>query len=204
MKTKPLLALTLLAFASTSGFAQPQLSLGVTGGLQVYPTHGNTFLPLLGASAWFKANKLFFLSGEYLRYQGVDLYPTATSGLLPARVHENSHTQRAAVGLHYLVKTYNTSSIALLGINFGQSWDKRGYQLYEPTAQGNFNFRGTGEDQLQRPVLFASLTAQSQNKKFPFFFQTRYGFSFSDFSSLSFVESKTFWQVLAGVHLKIL
>lgn len=60
MKTKLLLALTLLAFASTSGFAQPQLSLGVTGGLQVYPTHGNTFWPLLGASAWFKANMLFF------------------------------------------------------------------------------------------------------------------------------------------------
>lgn len=91
-----------------------------------------------------------------MRYQGVDLYPTATSGLLPARAHENSHTQRAAIGLHYLVKTYNTSSRALLGINFGQSWD------------------------------------------------TRYGVSFSDFSSLSFVESKTFWQVLAGVHLNIL
>jgi hypothetical protein len=185
-------------------FAQPRLSLGVSGGLQVYPAHGKTFLPLLGASTWFKASKTFFLSGEYLRYQGVDLYPTAPSGLLPARVHQNSHTQRAAFGLHYLVKTYNTSSIALLGVNFGQSWDKRGYQLYERNAQADFDFRGTGEDQLQRPVLFASLTALSQSQRLPFFLQARYGFSFSDFSSLAFVESKTFWQVLAGVHLKLL
>jgi hypothetical protein len=204
MKAKLLVVLALTICASTLVFAQPQLSLGVSGGLQMYPTHGNTFLPLLGASTWFKASKAFFLSGEYLHYQGIDLYPTATSGLLPARVHENSHTQRIAVGVHYLMKTYNTSSLALLGINFGQSWDTRGYQLYEPNDEGNFDFRGTGEDQIQRPVLFASLTALSQSKRLPFFLQTRYGFSFSDFSSLSFVESKTFWQVLAGVHLKIL
>jgi hypothetical protein len=88
----------------------------------------------------------------------------------------------------------------LLGLNLGESWDRRGYQLYEPTADGSFNFRGNGTDHLQRAVSFASLTALSQNKKLPFFLQTRYGHSFTGF----FDEAKSFWQVIAGLHWGIL
>jgi hypothetical protein len=199
MTLKAVATAALLLCSLTSGWAQPRLSLGITGGLQVHPSPERV-LPLIGVSAWYKTSDAIFLSGEYLRYQGVDLYPTAPAGLLPARVHENSRTQRLSIGVHYLIKTYNTSSKVLLGINLGQSWDKRGYQLYEPAADGSFNFRGNSTDHLQRAVSFASLTALSQNKKLPFFLQTRYGHSFTGF----FNDTKSFWQVVAGLHWGIL
>ncbi|MDZ7289805.1 MAG: hypothetical protein ONB44_04645 [candidate division KSB1 bacterium] len=202
MKAISLFAVAIWACTLTSGLAQPRLSLGITGGVQVYPNRDG-ILPLIGASAWFKTNKAFVLSGEYVRYRGSDLYPAPPAGFMTAPLHKNSRTQRFVLGLHYPVKIYNTSSISLLGINFGRSWDKRNYNLFELPVEPPYSHVNR-TDRIQRSVLFASLTALSQNKKFPFSLQARYGVSFREFSSWSFVESKFFWQVLASIHWGIL
>ncbi len=202
MKVISLLAAAVWACSLTSGLAQPRLSLGITGGVQVYPNRDG-IVPLLGASAWFKVNRSFLLSGEYLRYKGVDLYPAPPAGFLTAPLHKNSRAQRFVLGFHYPVRIYNTSSISLLGINFGRSWDKRNYNLFVLPLEPPYSHINR-TNHIQRSVLFASLTALSQNKKFPFSLQARYGVSFSDFSSLSFIESKSFWQVLASLHWGIL
>lgn len=202
MKAISLFVAAAWACTLTSGLAQPRLSLGITGGVQVYPNRDG-IVPLLGASAWFKASRSFLLSGEYLRNKGVDLYPAPPAGFTTAPLHQNSRAQRFVLGLHYPVKIYNTPSISLLGINFGRSWDKRNYNLFALPVEPPFSHINR-TDRIQRSVLFASLTALSQNKNFPFSLQARYGVSFSDFSSLAFEESKSFWQVLACIHWGIL
>jgi hypothetical protein len=202
MKIISFLVVAILILSFTAGLAQPRVSVGITGGVQVYPNHGS-LLPLIGASTWLKANQSFLLSGEYLRYRGVDLYPAAPSGFVASPRHKHSRTQRFAIGLHYPVKIQRDAPMTLLGINLGRSWDQPNYNLFTLPVEPPYSHVNR-MDHVHRSVLFASLTALSQNQRFPFSLQARFGFSFSDLSSFSLVESKAFWQVLASIHWGVL
>lgn len=200
MLLKSILTGMLLICSLSSGLTQPRLSLGLICGLQVHPSRERYNFPLLGASAWYEMKKNIFMSGEFTHYQGVDVYPARSDDfLVPVRVHDNSNTQRLALGVHRSIKIVNHSSVTLVGINFGHSWDKRGYQLVDSRPESSQLFYGYVEEHLRRPVLYGSLTALSQNKKLPFFLQTRYGYSFNEF----FATRKNFLQVIAGINLGV-
>jgi len=192
-------AALVLTFCLSTAFAQPQLSLGINGGTQFIPNLKRPSL-MLGVSSWFRASHSIWLSGELLRYEGCDRYPSSPSGfvLIPAR--GNSLTQRFVVGLHFPLIIKNTSTINLLGIGFGHSWDKCRYGLYELPLEPPSS-RLNGSDNIQRSALYGSLTAMSRSNHFPFTLQVRFGLSFSGLSSLSFADPVTFGQVVAGIHL---
>jgi hypothetical protein len=96
MKATSLFAAAIWACTLTSGLAQPRLSLGITAGVQIHPNRDD-IVPLIGASVWSKVNKSLLLSGEYLRYRGVDLYPAPPAGFMTAPLHRNSRTQRVVL-----------------------------------------------------------------------------------------------------------
>jgi hypothetical protein len=194
-------AALVLTLVLSTGFAQPRFSLGVTGGMHIR-SDGDGASPIISASTWFRAAKHFLLSSEYQRFKGCDRYPSEPAGFVVGPFKARSSTQRLLVGLHYSHQYKNTSSLMLLGINFGHSWDKRTYGFHEISTVPPFD-DDLVTDHVQRSLLFGSLSVLDYDSRFPFFFQARYGFSFSELSSLSFNESAAFGQLVIGVHLGI-
>ena len=182
----------------SSAVAQPQFSVGLSGGVSFIPSPNETSF-IVGGSSWFHVIKPIWLSGEFLYSKGCDRYPDPPLGYLLVRRQSKSRTQRLAMGLHYPIKFKNVSTLNLLGINFGHSWDHCDYRVFEFAQETPDEFIPLTKD-IQRSVLFGSLTAISPRKNFPFFLQARYGVSFSRLSSFSLVASKDFIHVVAGVH----
>lgn len=191
-----------LGLCFSSALAQPRVSVGVSGGIPFIP-HLDDASPIIGGSTWFHAAKSIWLSGEYLLNEGCDWYPNPPAGFIVLPRKDESRTQRLAVGLHYPFKIENLSPVNLVGINFGHSWDRCNYKLFETPVEPPYPSI-TVTDNIQRSVLYASLTAMSRNKRVPFFLQVRGGLSFDRISSFSFVDSETFIHVIAGVHVGIL
>jgi hypothetical protein len=190
-----------LSLCLSSALAQPRLSVGVSGGIPFIPSLDDAS-PIIGGSTWFHAANSVWLSGEYLLNEGCDWYPNPPPGFLVLPNNDESRTQRLAVGLHFPFTIKNVSPVNLVGINFGHSWDHCNYRLFETPVEPPYPTT-TGTDDIQRSVLYASLTAMSRNKHVPFFLQVRGGLSFDRISSFSFVDSEGFIHVIAGVHLGI-
>jgi hypothetical protein len=188
-----------LTIGLSSVFAQPRLSLGVSGGMHVRAADGDGASPMIGISTWLRAEKHLLLSGEYQRFNGCDRYPDAPAGFSLGRFRAGSSTQRALVGLHYAHHYENTSALILLGINLGHSWDRCTYGLHEIGADPLFD-SGHVTARIQRSLLFGSVSVLDRAGRFPFFFQGRYGFSFSELSAFSFSAPAAFGQLVVGVH----
>ncbi len=178
--------------------AQPRLSLGFAGGVQIRPRHF-TQMPMLGASAWYHAGKSIWLSGEYLRNRGCDQYPAALADLVVVPAGYKSQTQRLVAGVHYALLAKSTSARSLIGLSFGQRWDKCSYGLHEISLREPVDLELKTE-YAQHSLLLASWTAWVQNGRFPLFVQARYGFAFRRWSEMA---AGSIGQVILGLHFGI-
>lgn len=203
MQTRWLLRALFVAACFVSpdiGNAQTHMAAGLNLGLQMYPSRSQA-TPVFGASTWLASGKKFRCSAEYLFHEGVDRYSQATEAVIVTRSHDDSQLHRVAVGVHYPIKSHGQSSRTLLGINFGQSWERHAYQYADILTKPFMYFERS--DYVRRSALYASWTAISQSRKMPFYLQARYGFSFEYPSLFEMRQAKALYQVVAGLHLGI-
>jgi hypothetical protein len=201
MKRSSWLAVAVCLSLISPSFAQSHVSGGLMLGLQMHPSRSQA-TPVFGASAWLSSGKKFYSSAEYLFHEGIDRYPQATEALIVTRSHDESRLHRVAVGVHYPIKFHGQSSLTLLGVHFGQSWERHAYQ-YADISNVPFMYFDR-RDYVRRSAFYASWTAMSQSRKMPFFLQARYGFSFKHGSLFEMRETKALFQVVAGLYLGII
>jgi hypothetical protein len=201
MKTTSWTTVFAAAVCLATASAQPQLAIGVNGGANIGSTAVDKVAPIVGVSTWFRTGKSLFLSSEYQWFKACDRFPDAPSGLALGPFVGRNSTQRLAIGVHYpLIK--NNSAVSLPGINFGYSWSRCSYELSNVYAVPPYS-SGILTDHSQRSAVFGSWTVLMGRGDFNFIFQARYGYSFSKFSSLSFVAPAAFGQLVVGAALGI-
>ncbi len=180
---------------------QTHMTTGLNLGLQTYPSRSQA-TPMIGASTWLSAGEKFRFSAEYLFHNGVEQYARSMEDALVTISSDRSKTHRVAVGVHYPIMVHGRSSVTLLGLNFGQSWDRFEYRYFDVSNVPIASYIGEHEN-VRRSVLYASWTVMSQNRKIPFSLQARYGYSFGQASPFVLKYSKSLLQVVAGLHLGI-
>ncbi len=181
---------------------QSHLSTGLLLGLQMHPSRSKA-TPMIGASTWFSSGMKFQFSAEYLFHEGVERYARGTENMIvKLSSNEGSKTHRVAVGVHYPILVHGKSSVTLLGLNFGQSWDRYQYSYFDVSNTPVESYRGEHEN-VHRSILYASWTVMSQNRKLPFSLQARYGYSLGHESQFVPSQSKSFLQAVAGFHFGI-
>ena len=203
MKTKLVLVLLILSLGATAT-AQTRMSVGATVGTRIHPSDSQ-LSPMGGVSAWYHMAKKISWSGEYLLYDGVDDYSIPAGYIGTAVSTDNNLTQRLSLGLHYPILTRGSKNRDLIGLHFGQSWEKRNFSLIAKRLNNSGEaVTVTVTENTQRSLWFASWTALGQLGNFPFFVQARYGYTFAGGSLWSMEDSQSFLQAALGVHLKLL